>query len=201
LQKIEEIKLLLSKNEVDSSLLLSMVSNLKLVSPRSKLFDPLATWLNKPVNLWKLLYKWTKDEKTLEAWHKQCDKKGPTVTIVWANGGYAFGGYTPLPWESTSSWKESKESFIFSLTDGKGRQPYQCLPYQNFQYCVYHGSDRIIFGGGIGNDIWLRIPPQYNDSYSTVGCTYKLPPGFEGRTFLAGSNDNWQIEEIETYLV
>jgi len=38
-------------------------------------------------------------------------------------------------------------------------------------------------------------------SYSNLGITYKVPDGFDGKTFLAGSCTNWTIEEIETYQV
>jgi len=200
----------LNKSQVDSFILLSMVSNLKVdlnpkwnlkvdLNPSNKLFEPLAKWLNKPVRTWKLLYKWTKDEKNLKAWHKQCDAKGPTVTIIWANKGYVFGGYAHLPWASSGGWKESKESFLFSLTDGKNRQPYQCLPFQNFHQTIYDDSSCMCWS----SDLYLRIPPQYtdNDSYSGLGDAYKVPDGFDGQTFLAGSYTNWTIEEIETYLV
>jgi len=186
-----------------------MVSNMKVdlktrerteEKKEGQLFDPLVHWLNKPVTAWKLLYKWTKAEKTTEAWHRQCDGKGSTVTIVWANGGYVFGGYAHLPWASTNyGSKGSPESFIFSLTDGKGRNPYQCLPYQNMGSALCFSSHFFAFGGGF--DLGLYIPPQSNSSNSNLGHTYRVPEGFNGKTFLAGSNANWTIEEIETYLV
>jgi len=203
LQKIEEIKLVLNNSQVDTFLLLSMIANLKDVKvdlnpSTNKLFDPIALWLNKPVHTWKLLYKLTKaNEKTTQSWHKQCDGKGPTVTIIWANEGYVFGGYTNVPWASTGNYKESKESFLFSLTDGKNRKPYQCLPFQRFGYAVYHGMDRIAWGSN--HDLGIFLP---NASYSNIiGSVYKVPDGFNGQSFLAGSYTNWKIEEIETYLV
>jgi len=192
-----------------------MVSNLKvdlnsstsIPSPKArvstkvapdKLFEPLANWLKKPVDTWELLYKWTKDEKTELAWHQKCDNKGPTVTIIWAKGGHVFGAYAHLPWTTAGGWKESKESFIFSLTDGKNRQPYQCLPFQHFQYGVYHDSSQISIGGG--TDIYLRLSSESNASSSNLAGTYKSPEGYSSQTFLAGSN-KWAIEELETYSV
>jgi len=192
--------------------MLSMVSNLKIdlkvnikvdpkvdLSPGNKLFDPIAVWLNKPVNKWKLLYKYTKDEKTSLVWHAKCDGKGPTVTVIWANSGYIFGGYAHLSWKSNGTWEESKESFLFSLTDGKNRKPFQCLPYQSFGNCLEHEPDRIAFGSG--RDLKLLFPPNTSGSYSDLGSTYKIPDGFDGKTFLAGSYHGWTIEEVETYLV
>jgi len=200
LQKIEEIKLVLNKNQVDSFILLSMVSNLKVDSNSNKLFEPLASWLKKPVHTWKLLYKWTKDEKSQTAWHTKCDNKGPTVTIIWTKGGYVFGAYAHLPWAIDGGWKESKESFIFSLTDGKNRQSYQCLPFQNFNCGVFHHPSAIAMGYGDGCDIFLQMSPGSQASSSDLGGTYKVPDGYSSQTFLAGSR-NWTIEELETYSV
>jgi len=167
---------------------------------------PIGIWLNKPVNTWKLLYKWTIDEKTKAAWHHACDGKGPTVTIVRTKDGHVFGGYNPLAWwvprnNGDSEFKESKESFIFSLTDGKGRQAYQCLPYNYCQYaiCSFDSNNGLGWGGGL--DLYIN-PEATVGSYSNLNNTYKLPQGFvDGRTWLAGSYNNWQIIEIETYSV
>jgi len=203
LQRIEEIKSLLSKNQVDSFTLLSVVSNLKL---EINIVAPLALWLNKSFDTWKLLYKWTTHQKTGAEWHSRCDGKGPTVTIIWANGGYVFGGYTPRPWTSSGCYEELKGSFLFSLTDGKDRKPYQCFPSSrpsiSSQLLIGGTSCFLNFGGD--KDLYLVIPPPEHNlpqSHSNLGIRYQVPEGFSGSTFLAGSKYNWTIEEIETYLV
>jgi len=205
LQKIEDIKSLLRKNESDSFTLLSMVSNLKLeLNPHFKLFEPLALWLNKPVKTWKLLYKWTKTDKTGQAWEKQCVGKSPTITIVWANNGHVFGGYVHKPWASDGGYEHTKECFLFSLTDGKNRQPYQCLPSRSRpkNLNLLNGDFDFSFYLGFGSsDLSLNISPGKNDSYSRLGGTYECPKGFQPQTFLAGLSGPWTIDEIETYLV
>ena len=36
----------------------------------------------------------------LKAFHRYCDGIRPTVTIIQADNGTMFGGYTDIPWES-----------------------------------------------------------------------------------------------------
>jgi len=213
-QKLDEMKLLLSKQDIHPVVFLSTISDLKVniannsttgtialphpVQVVSTLLDHVAVWIKKPVKEWKLLYKWTQDEQTNEEWHKKCDNKGPTVTVIRTKGGYIFGGYAHLPWTNSGGLKESKESFIFSLTDGKGRIPTQCLQYQNYHKALYHASDE---GPSFGYDMSVRLE---STSYFNLGWTYKGPGVYKStlnQQFLAGSFEIRTFEEIETYLV
>jgi len=156
---------------------------------------PLEGWLKKPQSQWKLLYTWTKDGKSNDVFHEKCDNKGSTVTLVRV-GGYVFGGYAHLPWSSTLGelGTESQESFLFSLTDGKGRPPSQLLPFQKFEYgLLYYPQYGPVFGGGF--DLCLDLTNSTN-SCSYVNCTYK----FSGQG-LAGQPNGWEIEEVEVYLI
>jgi len=170
-----------------------MVSNLKLVL-KYNILAPLESWLRRPMDTWKLLYKWTSDEKSMAAWHKQCDLKGPTITIIWANNSYVFGGYAHIPWASIGQ-RDSKESFIFSLADGKDRLPCQSFPYQNFHCCLYDASDKIGFGQ---EELAVFLDNITRSSSIFNGTTY---PNSNGQYFLAGTHTSWNITEIETYLV
>jgi len=156
------------------------------------ILDPVGVWLNKPVNTWKLLYKWTRDPKTNEAWHRACNGKGPTVTIIRTKDGHVFGGFSQITWSAPAgqAWesKESKLSFIFSLTDGKNRQPYQCLPFQNYKDAICLCESNNGFGWGYGgSDLWV-YPGNVSTPVSTnLNSTYKLPEGFtNSKTFF-----NW----------
>jgi len=202
-----------NKKDVDPYAILSLVSelklnpNLKLLTHETNILDPVGAWLNKPVNTWKLLYKFTRDQKTNEAWHQACNGKGPTVSVVRTKDGHVFGGYCHLSWWTPSSGerseqKESKESFIFSITDGKNRQPYKLLQYQNYQDAIFSCSNAYGFGWGTdGIDLILGPGmPQHCSSY--LNNTYALPEGYTNpSTWLAGSSNYWKIIEIETYLV
>ena len=50
---------------------------------------------------WRLCYRASKDGWHASDFHRLCDNKGPTVTLLKV-GEYIFGGYTDLPWAGKS---------------------------------------------------------------------------------------------------
>ena len=54
-------------------------------------------WLNDECK-WNLCYRASRDGWSSEDFHRHCDNKGPTVTLVRV-GDYIFGGYTDQNWE------------------------------------------------------------------------------------------------------
>ncbi|CAG8606708.1 4996_t:CDS:2 [Ambispora gerdemannii] len=66
----------------------------------------------------KLLCRGTRDGFTAKYFHRFCDSKGPTITILKVKEtGELIGGYNPLPWKSSDAGKyqETNESFVFSF--------------------------------------------------------------------------------------
>lgn len=43
--------------------------------------------------------------------------------FIKANHGHVFGGYNPQGWKSDFSYTDTKDAYLFSVTDGKGRKP------------------------------------------------------------------------------
>jgi len=41
------------------------------------------------------------------------------LILIKSSEGFIIGGYTPLDWDSESSWKNDNETFLFSLTNKK----------------------------------------------------------------------------------
>jgi len=67
----------------------------------------------------KLLLRGSRDGLDAGTFHKLCDNKPKTVTIVKVKGtNEILGGYNPLIWKSTNQFKKSStnDSFIFSYT-------------------------------------------------------------------------------------
>ncbi|CAB4377957.1 unnamed protein product [Rhizophagus irregularis] len=74
-----------------------------------------------------LLYRASRDGNTTESFHDKCDNRGATLTVVkirraagsffWGNSSQLVGGYNPLPWDNSSGWKSTYDSFIFSFTN------------------------------------------------------------------------------------
>ena len=75
-------------------------------------------WIN-PLGEVKLdlLFRMTRDGSKSSDFHKFCDNKGPTLTLVQTDKGYKFGGYTPYSWKSElgNSPENDIETFLFSL--------------------------------------------------------------------------------------
>ena len=53
---------------------------------------------------------------TSKDFHKYCDNKGPTLTIVKTTKNKIFGGFTPLNWDDSGvKYDKNNQTFIFSL--------------------------------------------------------------------------------------
>ena len=94
----------------------------------------------------KLLYKATLEENTPDDFHRKCDNKGATVTLIETTKGRRFGGYTSLNWSSNEGWKDDKEAFLFSLDNDK---KYNVIP--DSQYKVYSCQGHGPWFGNNGN--------------------------------------------------
>lgn len=68
-----------------------------------------------------------------QRFHSLCDNKGATLIFVKASGGYVFGGYNPVGWESDFKYSPTQDAYLFSVTDGRGRQTMRC-PIKESQY-------------------------------------------------------------------
>jgi hypothetical protein len=71
------------------------------------------------------IYDATTDGWHAKDFHRCCDKKGWTLTIVETTkkfvvfgSSYIFGGFTTAEWESSWSYKPSPHSFLFSVNEG-----------------------------------------------------------------------------------
>ncbi|CAI2170826.1 10202_t:CDS:2 [Funneliformis geosporum] len=66
-----------------------------------------------------LIYRASKDGMTQAAFHQKCDNKGATIVIIKIRGSEQLvGGYNPLVWDSSDTWKYAYDSFIFSFKNG-----------------------------------------------------------------------------------
>ena len=119
-----------------------------------------------------LLYRASRDGKTAASFHEKCDNKGVTVVVAKVqNSEKILGGYNPLFWDSSCSYKSTNDSFLFSFTDRnnlKSTKVGYCMDNQKAVYC--HSS----YGPEFGNSdfrcenngtIWYGYP---NNSYPKV---------------------------------
>lgn len=102
-----------------------------------------------------MLYRASQKENTRNDFHRLCDNKGPTITLIETTKGKRFGGYTSLDWDSSSEWKNDLEAFLFSLDNDK---KYDVIP--DASYKVYSNGGYGPWFGANGN-IGLAYEKNY----------------------------------------
>ena len=150
-----------------------------------------------------LLYSTLTDGISTIIFHKKCDNKGPTLTIVKTVDGHIFGGYNPRSWVSESMYNECDNSFIFSLSDGKNIKPIKCplIEYKK-SMAIYQNEELNSPGWGEVSEADLFISyKNLENSYSNLGRCYKAPKNIEPNCFLAGKPTQWDIELVEVYAI
>jgi hypothetical protein len=92
---------------------------------------------------WKLCYKATRDGFSANTFRSLCSNKGETITIIKSSNGYVFSGYTPIPWDSSNSYKFNAKSFLFSIKNPGGTGPQKLEnngPHHSNQHSTYQGA-------------------------------------------------------------
>ena len=126
-----------------------------------------------------------------------CDNKGPTLTLIKTVAGHTFGGFTTISWDSSGSWKNDTQSFLFSV-DKQTKYPI-VNSYGNAIFC---GSS---YGPTFGNGHTIYVSDNSNsnsNSHVSNGNAYNILAGANGKpSILTDGNQNFQTTEIEVYLV
>jgi hypothetical protein len=150
----------------------------------------------------KLLYRASRDGFKAADFHRLCDNKGATVTVIRSNEGYVFGGYVDQSWRSSSGYVASSSAFLFSLVRPSSSVAMKLpLNGRNNEYAMLcrslHGP---VFGRG--HDIAVCDSANTNSfSSANLGRSYTLPDGIkDGETFFTGAR-NFQASEVEVYRV
>ncbi|GBB85426.1 hypothetical protein RclHR1_11970002 [Rhizophagus clarus] len=103
---------------------------------------------NIPYNF-NLLYRASRDGNTTAAFHAKCDNKGATIIVVKiTNSEQIVGGYNPLFWDSSGTFKSTSDSFLFSFTNKNNLQSAKVSYSNGNQYSIYCHPDYVHFGGG-----------------------------------------------------
>jgi hypothetical protein len=150
----------------------------------------------------KLLYRASRDGWAAADFHRLCDGKGATITVVKSSAGYIFGGYTDVAWGGDAGYKSSSVSYLYSLKDDAGIGPVKMSIMRDLTaYAVYHDeTNGPMFGQG--ND--LHIATNENKVFGSMsyigGNTYELPANCSDESFLTGADD-FTVKEYEVFLV
>jgi hypothetical protein len=128
--------------------------------------------------------------------HRCCDKKGWTLTIVETTEDFIFGGFTTAEWESSFIRKSDPHSFLFSvnegskypITSGDRTTAIQCWS----DYCAVFGA----------NELFIYSDSNDNtDSFCKAnGDSFKLPAD-KGKEDPSINRGEWrfQLKQFEVY--
>ena len=149
-----------------------------------------------------LLWRGSRDGFDAETFHRLCDGKANTVTVIKNTNGFIFGGYTSIPWSSSRGYKADSTAFIFSLTNFSNT-PLK-LKVKSPQSAVFHHSSfGPSFGGG--RDLFVYSLSNTNRLSSINLHSNEFPNGKcgnEGGKFIVGGSDHiFQTVEIEVFQV
>ncbi|TNV84827.1 hypothetical protein FGO68_gene15877 [Halteria grandinella] len=134
----------------------------------------------------QLLYRGSQHSFSASSFHKFCDNKPFTLTIIQTSQGVIMGGYTEQSWEGEDNYKQDQNAWLFNIEEPK---IFKVNDDGKFAI-VTNQSFGPTFGGGYD----LHISDDCNSKYqSYIDCdTYN---GFsKGKQLL-------RIEEIEVFSV
>ena len=156
-------------------------------------FKKLNDWINPNRSLqFQLIFRASKDGDSSKSFHKICDGKGPTVSIVKGKNGHIFGGYVTVPFSSDGKSHYDENAFLFSLTNLKK------FPIIIKEKAVEHLDN---WGPLIGyrNHCDLAIGNECLNSNSS----YCDPKSYDfNRIELIGTNERkFGVSDYEVYLV
>lgn len=146
---------------------------------------------------YKLLFRASRDGFQSSIFHSKCDNRGETLSIIHSTSNHIFGGYTSIPWSTTSNnYVYDQKAFIFLLRSTRGNVPLK-WNVTNAGNAVYHNiSYGPTFGGGF--DFYLcNNCNTTNSSYSNLGNSYGAP---KDKNLLAGSY-NFQVKDYEVWQI
>lgn len=101
----------------------------------------------------KLLYRATRDGFNAKSFHKLCDGKGSTITIVKTDTGAIFGGFTNIDWLQADNYYKDTNAFLFTLINPHSISPTRII-IKNPDKAIYVKKDS---GPCFGNDIVINF--------------------------------------------
>ena len=160
----------------------------------TEFFNQLNKWINPEKSLkFELIFKASEDGDNCQTFHKICDGKGPTVTIVKSKNGYIFGGYLTVPFSSDRKAHTDDKAFLFSLTNMK---KFKILDPEHAVFHYAKGWGPYI---GLKDNCDLAIKSECLSNKKS----YCEPSSYEfKRIDLIGSDEKFfEVKDYEIYLV
>ena len=138
----------------------------------------------------KLLYRGKKDGMDADSFHKKCDGKEPTVTLLKLklpsdpSQVYTIGGFSDKAWHSAGGYIASQKAFLFSITK-KLKCPLR--PGSTNEALIGNATFGPIFG-----ESDLHVKPGFSIVTTYHSCYLKSSE-------LTNQSGQWQLVEIEVF--
>lgn len=135
---------------------------------------------------YQLLYRASRDGKDSSSFHRQCDNRGPTVTIIKDNHGNIFGGYTSVSWDQSGDYYHDPSAFLFTLQNTHGITPTKYVKNATTHaiYCAsnygptFGGGHDIYIDNGHTNSCYSRFPHSFSDTTGKGRSTFTPQSNF-----------------------
>lgn len=168
---------------------------------KEKEMDQLEQWIGTGPKMFTLQYAISRDGCDSGIFHQKCDKKGPTVTVLYNQYDSVYGGYTSVSWEAntTSTYGKDERAFLFQLkyNGNEERNKFQVKKPANA--VVQSLGNGPTFGSGCTfsnriNKTGKVFPLNGNLSFGTTFHSY-------GASFDQINNGTMEVTELEVYIV
>ena len=150
--------------------------------------------INKNIIQFQLLFRMSENGTKSEDFHKLCDNKGPTLTLIRTTKQRIFGGFTPLSWGKAGSGIKdpSNQTFIFSCDLNK---KYDIIKLQ--EQAINRSNDGPKFGDC---DIKIENNMKNGVSFANSNCNFLSNNNLE-LTGGHGDSEKFETDEIEIFKV
>lgn len=143
-----------------------------------------------------LLYRGTKDGFDARNFHRCCDLKGPTLTLIKTTAGRIFGGFANESWESTinETYVADPHAFIFSWNF---KEVYRQVEKFHKYSLRFHRDYGVAFGHGCDLALF-SFCNSVDSNYMNINASYSS--GGRSRDAIAGGS-NFRVLEVEVFAV
>jgi hypothetical protein len=150
----------------------------------------------------KLLWRGSRDGFGAREFHRRCDGRANTLTLIEDTKGNVFGGFTAVEWEFSPfghfPGDDNLRSFLFTLRNPRGVPPRKfALRVEKKQYAIWCESGY----GPIFGDSCIQVSNNCNNTDSHTlhfGSTNDNVSGGKEVDFLTGAA-YFRVKEIEVF--
>jgi hypothetical protein len=150
-----------------------------------------------------LLWRGSRDGFGAADFHGRCDGHANTLTLIEDTRGNIFGGFTPVKWDSSGSWKADPtlQGFLFTLKNPRNFPPtkFALKPERNNRAIRCYSSRGPNFRDiGVADNCDTNSLNHASPSLLQGGFCYAVDAVPNSTTLFAGST-NFTVKEIEVF--